>query len=120
MYGRRLLDANFLVFNFSKFSLVWNKKPNDVRNIHILFYITPLQSGLRPNFSHYICMSSGRDLHFKVNSERKMFENFFMAILVTPRVFARNLLRDRKSMKYFSYFVLFQLSDLSFQLWPHV
>ena len=34
-----------------------------------------------------------RELWFKVDSERKIFEKLFMAILFTVRVFARNLLR---------------------------
>ena len=37
-----------------------------------------------------------RDLQFKVDSERQIFEKLFMAAFFTPRVFARNLLRGNR------------------------
>ena len=39
---------------------------------------------------------SGGTYSFKVDSERQIFEKFFMAILFTLRVFARNLLRANR------------------------
>ena len=43
-----------------------------------------------------------RDLQFKVNSERQIFEKLFMAILFTLRVFARNLLKGNRRRNTFS------------------
>ena len=34
------------------------------------------------------------DQHFKVNSERQIFKKFFMAVLITLRVFVRNLTKN--------------------------
>ena len=50
-----------------------------------------------------ILYMSGRELQFKVDSQRQVFEKFFMAILFTLRVFVRNLLRELPR-KYFSCF----------------
>ena len=43
------------------------------------------------NFIH-----EGRDLQFKVDPERQIFDKLFMAILFTLRVYARNLLRGSR------------------------
>ena len=42
-----------------------------------------------------------RDLQFKVESERQIFEKVFMAILFTLRVFARNLLKGNRRRNIF-------------------
>ena len=47
-----------------------------------------------------------RDLQFKVDPERQIFENLFMTILFTLRVFARNLLRGNRRKNTFRIFVL--------------
>ena len=46
----------------------------------------------------------------------RFLENLFMAIGFTLRVFDRNLLRDSRRRNIF----LLQISDLGFELWPHV
>ena len=45
-----------------------------------------------------------RDLQFKVDSGQQIFKKLLMAILFTLRLFARNLLRGNRTMKYFLYF----------------
>ena len=55
-----------------------------------------------------------RDLQFNVDSEGQIFEQLYMAILFTLRVFARNLLKDSPQK---NIFVL--MSDLDFEPWPY-
>ena len=46
-----------------------------------------------------------RNLQFKVDSERQIFfEKLFMAVLITHRVFARNLLRGNRRRNTFRIF----------------
>ena len=59
-----------------------------------------LQSGFRASFSQYTyvvdvnVIHEWRDLQFKDDSERQIFEKLSLAILFTLRAFARNLLRE--------------------------
>ena len=48
-------------------------------------------------------ISGGRDLQFKVDSERQtfFFEKLYMAILFTLKVFSRNLLRGNRQRNTF-------------------
>ena len=46
-------------------------------------------------------MHGWRDLQFIIDSERQIFERLFMAILFTPRVFTRNLLRRSRQRNIF-------------------
>ena len=57
--------------------------------------LTPL------NFIH-----EGRDLQFKIDPERQIFEQAFLAILVTLRVF--------KKYSFF-YFVMLKMPDVDFE-----
>ena len=57
------------------------------------------------NFRH-----EWQDIQFKVDFERQIFGRFFMAILFTLRVFARNLLKESRRSYILSYFHF--MSDL--------
>ena len=68
-------------------------------------------------FSHHSCcmcvnfIHEWRDLEFKVDFERQIFEKFSNGNLITHRVFARQLLRGSCRRNTFSYFVLSKISE---------
>ena len=71
-----------------------------------------------PSFWHHLCCvcvlilyKSGGNYSLKLTPNDRCFEKLFMAILFTFRVFARNLLRERKSPK--KYVFVF-----CFDVWP--
>ena len=57
-----------------------------------------------------------RDLQFKVNSERQIFEKLFLTILFALRVFTRNLLKGNHRRNTF-FHIASQIND---SLVPHV
>ena len=56
-----------------------------------------------------------RGLHFEVGPKHHIFDKLFMTILLTLRVYARNLLKDGVRSNIFSYFVLFKIPELGFE-----
>ena len=54
-----------------------------------------------------------RDLQFKVDSERQIFEKIFYENLI--RVYTRNLLKRSRRRNILSYIVLLEISDLEFE-----
>ena len=81
-----------------------------LNNIHTYIHNWPLQPfsqdyGLASHTTHVMCVNfirERRDLEFNVDSERQIFlRNFFMAVLFTLRVFARNLLRGSRRRNIF-------------------
>ena len=63
----------------------WSLQPRIIDLISHTTYIVSV------NFVHM-----WRDLQFKVDSERQIFEKLFTAVLFTLRVFARNLLSGNR------------------------
>ena len=62
--------------------------------------------GLASHTTHVVCvnfMREWRDLQFNVDSNDRFLRNFFMVILFTLRVSARNLLRGSRRRNIFSY-----------------
>ena len=57
-----------------------------------------------------------RELQFKVNSERRIFEKLLIAILFALRVLARNLLGE--SLRRNIIHILLGMPDLVFESWP--
>ena len=101
--------------------LIWIIISLNSTYIHIYIHNWPLQPfsqdyDLVSHTTYVVCVNfihEWRDLQFKVDSERQIFEKLFMAILFTLRVFARNLLRgSRRRNIFFSYFI--------FDVWPGI
>ena len=66
------------------------------------------------NFIHdHLYVTFIRDLQFKDDSERQIFEQHFMAILFTLRVFARYLKYQSPKKYFFSHFIL--MPDLGYE-----
>ena len=61
--------------------------------------------------SYVVCVNfidKWRDLQFTVDSQRQIFYTLFMAILLTLKIFARNLLRGNRRKKYIFFHILFR------------
>ena len=58
------------------------------------------------------------DLQFKVDSELRIFQQLFMGILFTLKVFVRNLLRVSHRRKILLYFILLEMFDMEFDFNP--
>ena len=64
--------------------------------------------GLASHNTHVVCINFIRewwDYSSTSILNDRLFENFFIAILFTLRVFAKSLLRGKSPQKYFSYFI---------------
>ena len=74
-----------------------------------------------PSFSHYICCCGGtyklwRDLQvYSRLRTTDAFEKLFSTILLTLRVFARNLLRESRWRNIFAYFALSEIFGLGLE-----
>ena len=88
------------------------------------FLYTYWSSGLRPSFSFHLCCvliqyMSGAKYNLKSTPNVRFLRNFFLAILFILRVLSGNLQRSSCRSNIFSYFILFEMSDLGFKSWPH-
>ena len=76
--------------------------------IHILLVITTLQSELRPSFSHHLCyvnrffIHNWRDLQFKVDFERQIFEKLFHGNFIYSQSFCQKSAERKLQKKYIS------------------
>ena len=65
-----------------------------------------------------ILIHKWRDLQFKVDSERQIFEKLFMAILINSQSFSQKSVEAKSAKKYFLYFV--SMSGLGLEPWLYV
>ena len=94
-YQYRKQKSNAKVF--STYIHNWSLQPL-VRIIDLVSYTT-----------YVVCFNfirEWRDLQFKVDSERPIFEKLFMAILLLSQSFCQKCAEKKSPKKYFSYFVL--------------
>ena len=82
-------------------------------SVRILDLVSATTNVACVNFIH-----KGRDLQFKVDSERQNFQKLIMATLFTIRVLARNLLRRNRQRNTFC--ILFLMSGLGLEPWLYV
>ena len=86
--------------------------------------LQPFSQDYRPSFSllfllyALIFMHKRREIKFKVDSERKILEKFFMAVFIYSQIFCQKFNEKKSPKKYFLYFVL--MSGLWFEPWLYV
>ena len=90
-----------------------------------IFWQNDYTASIQCSVGHYnliimrVCVNfihGWRELQFKVDSERQIFEKLCRGnILFTFRIFASNLLKDSRRRNIFSHFVLLKISDLGFE-----
>ena len=107
--------------NFIVWSRRLSKRNKISMTIHTYIHNWPLQAfsqyyGLASHTIHVVCANfihEWRDLQFKVDSERQIFEKLFHGRFITLRVFATNLLRGNRRRNIF--FFIFR-----FDIWPWI